>query len=133
MKRNGLLVAGGIIGIFRGVIGTIAGFINARYVGQIAEFFPGYQGAFYFEMVLSIAILVGGIWVVIKSNDPARASAIRAAGIALLVAGVIDFFWSIGILRVGTAVIASALGAILAYAVIAMLLIFGSRRLAAQN
>ncbi len=133
MKRNGLLLAGGIIGILKGTVGIIAGFINIRYVGQIAEIFPGYDGAYYFELFLSIAILAAGIWVVVKSNDPASAPAIRVAGIAFIVAGVIDFFWSIAILRVGSMVISSALGAITAYAVIAMLLIVGSRRLAGQS
>ncbi len=133
MKRNGLILAGGIIAIIRGSLGTLAGFAGLSTIGEIERFAPGYGLIFAFEMGVSIAVLIAGIYAVTKANDPQSAGTIRGWGIAIIVAGIIDFLWGIAVFGGTAEVIASGLGSIFALMLIGSLLMAGARRLQTLN
>lgn len=133
MKRNGLILAGGIIAILRGLFGTLTGLGGFSIVAEVEQVAPGYGLIYTFEVLVSLAVLAIGIFAVVKANDPQSAPLIRILGYAIIAAGFIDFIWATILFGASAAVIASGLGAIAALVLIGSLLVVGSGRLASQN
>jgi hypothetical protein len=133
VKRNGLILAGGIIAILRGVFGTLTGLGGFSLVAEVEQIAPGYGLIYTYEVFVSVAVLAIGVFAVVKANDPQSAGIIRVLGYAVIAAGIIDFIWATVLFGVSAAVIASGLGAIAALVLIGSLLVVGSGRLASQN
>lgn len=131
MGRNGLVVAAGVIAIVRGVLGIVIGLVNFSTVNQINDFVPGYTQIFFFELVLSVAILIIGIYAIVKANDPGAAATIRTLGIVIVAAGVVDAVWTLALAGWTPGAIGGALGSLAALALIGGLFIAGARRLGA--
>jgi len=133
VKRNGLILAGGIIAILRGVFGTLTGLGGFALVGEVEQIAPGYSLIYTYEVLVSVVVLAIGVYAVVKANDPASAGIIRILGYVVIAAGIIDFIWATVLFGVSAAVIASGLGAIAALVLIGSLLIAGAGRLASQK
>ncbi len=133
MKRNGLILAGGIIAILRGVFGTLTGLGGFSLVAEVEQIAPGYGLIYTYEVFVSVAVLAIGVFAVVKANDPQSAGIIRVLGYAVIAAGIIDFIWATILFGASAAVIASGLGAIAALVLIGSLLVAGAGRLASQK
>ncbi|MEO8528579.1 MAG: hypothetical protein ABI435_05835 [Pseudolysinimonas sp.] len=129
MKRNGLIIAGGVIAILRGIFGTLVGLGNLPSVNQLNLLVPGYTPVFYYELLLSIAVLIIGIYSLVKAIDPGSAGTIRILGIVIIAAGVVDGVWALALLGGSATAIPSALGSVAALALIGGLLLAGATRL----
>lgn len=127
MKRNGLLVAAGIIGIVRGALGLFGGIGSLALLERYDRLIPGAGAIMVFEVTMSLVILIVSIWALVKANDPVSASAIKAWGGLIIAAGVIDLFWSIALM--GSQAMATAVGSVVALALIGGLLIAGATSL----
>ena len=130
MKRSGLVLAGGIIGIIRGALGTFVGIANLAILGTIEAVIPGAGAVLVFEFLLSIAILIVSIWAIVKANDAGAASAIKGWGIVFIAAGVVDLVWTVGLMGSAPEVIGSAIGSLTALTLIGGLLVAGASGLA---
>ena len=129
MTRNGLLIAAGIIGIIRGLLGTFIGLSNLSVLDAYNELVPGIGAPLVFELVLSVAILLASIWVIVKANDHRSASMIKAWGVLVIVAGVIDMVWTIALLGTAPGALGSSFGSVVALTLIGVLLIAGANGL----
>lgn len=128
MKRNGLVLAGGIIGILRGAFGIFTGVTLFPSLGEFDAVIPGIQALILFEFALAAVILIVSIWAIVKANDPTSGSAIRGWGIAIALAGVVDLIW--GMTLMGPQGAASGVGSLIALALIGILLAAGGNALA---
>lgn len=133
MKRNGLILAGGIIAIVRGALGSLTALGGLTSIDLIEEVAPGYGVIFAFETFLSVGILVLGIYAVAKANDPGAARTIRGGGIAIIVAGLVDFVWAAALFGGSAEVIAGGLGSVVALLLIGGLLAAGAARLQTER
>jgi hypothetical protein len=129
MRRDGLIVAGGILGVLRGAFGLFAGLSNTATLSQISQIIPGYTQIFYYELAVSLVILIVAIYALVKANDRHSAGTIRGLGIAIIVAGVVDAFWSIALLGGSPTVFGAAFGSVAALSLIGGLLAAGGTRL----
>lgn len=128
MKRDGFALAGGIVAVARGVLGTVLG-ISALGTLQLGEsLFPGYSAVIIFEFALSILLIPIGIFVILKSADRAAGTLIRALGFVVIAAAVIDIVWAIIVL--GGNAVSSGFGSLVVLGVIGSLLVTGGTRLA---
>ena len=132
-RRNGLVLAGGIIGVIRGLFGTIVGLTTVPALELVEPMIPGISALIGFEIVLSIAILAIGIFAIVSANKPSRARGILICGIAIIAAGVIDLIWGIALMGGAPETIGSSLGSVVALSLIGALLGSGARRLGAQR
>ena len=132
MTRNGLLLAAGIIGIIRGLLGTFGGFGNLRVLDAYNDLVPGIGAPLVFELVLSVAILIASVWVIVKANDRRSASMIKAWGVLVIVAGVVDMVWTLALLGSTPAALGSSFGSVVALTLIGVLLIAGANSLSKQ-
>lgn len=129
MKRDGLIIAGGVIAILRGLLGVFVWLANLGFMSAAENLIPGISLLLNFELVLALAILAIGIFAIVRSNAPASAGVIRNAGIVIIVAGVVDAVWAIALSGADSTSLPSAFGSILALALIGALLIAGAGRL----
>lgn len=125
MKRSGLLLAAGIIGIVRGTLGFFAGLRLLPSIDLLDVLIPGIRAILYFELLLSIAILIVSIWVIVNANIPSSASAIKTWGGVIIAAGVVDLVWTISVVGNGGEIMASALGSLAALGLIGGLMVAG--------
>jgi len=128
MKRDGLVLAGGIIAAIRGVVGTQFGFSTLGTLGVGESLFPGYTAVIVFEFLISLALIAIGILAIVKSNDPAFGAVIRGIGIGIIAVAVIDIIWAIVVL--GSAAASSGVGSLVVLGLIGSLLLAGGTRLA---
>lgn len=128
MKRDGLVLAGGIIATIRGVVGTLLGFSTLGTLGVGESLFPGYTAVIVFEFLISLALIAVGILAILKSADPAFGGVIRAIGIGIIALAVIDIVWAIVVL--GGNAVASGFGSLVVLGLIGGLLLAGGTRLA---
>lgn len=133
MKRNGLLIAGGVVGIIRGCLGIFGGLASLSMLDVYDEFVPGLGTLVIVEFLLAIVILIVAIWVLSKSNDPASAPTIEGWGVAIIAAGVVDLIWGMSLLGSGPDTLAAAMGSLVALGLIGGLLIAGARGLESQT
>lgn len=128
MKRNGLVLAGGIIATIRGVLGAVlgAGTLTTLSVGE--SLFPGYSAVIVFEILVSLALIAVGIFAIVKSADRTAGPIIRAVGLAVIAVAVIDLVWAIVVL--GSAAYSSGAGSLVVLGAIGALLTAGGTRLA---
>jgi len=129
VSRNALLIVGGILGILRGILGAFSGIGSLSTVSMIESIIPGYTPVFVYEFVLSFVVLGAAIFVLVKSNDPGSAGAIRGWGIAIIIAGVIDLVWTLALVGGAPEGIAAGLGSLGALALIGGLFVGGASRL----
>ena len=128
MKRNGLILAGGILGVLRGGFGTIVGLFGLGVVGDLEATIPRYTGVFVFDLVLSAIVLVIGIFAIIKSGDPATEGMFRWIGLAIVLGGMVSGLWSFDLLKGTPEGVASVLGSIWVLGLTGLLLLFGAAR-----
>jgi hypothetical protein len=128
VKRNGFVLAGGIIGVLRGAFGTVLGLLGLAALGQIEQVLPGYTPIFVFELVLSLVVLGAGIYAIVKSKDPTTAGIIRLLGVAIVVGGVIDAVWGFAFLQGTPNATSSVFGALWGLIVVGGLLILGAQQ-----
>jgi hypothetical protein len=127
VKRNGIILAGGILGVLRGAFGAVFGLLGLATVAQIEQVLPGYTSIFVFELLLSLVVLAVGIYAIVKSNDPTTAGTVRVLGIAIIVGGVVDAVWGSALLQGTSSGTSSAFGSLVALAVIGVLLVLGAQ------
>ncbi len=128
MKRNGIILAGGILGALRGAFGAVFGLLGFATVAQIEQVLPGYTSIFVFELLLSLVVLAVGIYAIVKSNDPTTAGTVRVLGIAIIVGGVVDAVWGSALLKGTSGGTSSVFGALAALVIIGVILIIGAQR-----
>lgn len=133
MKRNGLILAGGIIAIIRGALGSLTALGGFASIELIEEVAPGYAVIFVFESFLSVGILILGIYAVAKANDPGAARTIRGGAFAVIAAGIVDFVWAAALFGGSAEVIAGGLGSVVALLLIGGLLAAGASRLQTER
>lgn len=126
MKRNGFVLAGGIVGTIRGALGILLGFGSVTLLAELDAVIPGAGALIGFEFVLSIAVLAASIWAIVKSSDPAAAPAIKTVGVLVIVAGFVDLLWAVGILGLEPQVLSSAFGSVTALSIIGLLFVSGA-------
>lgn len=125
MKRNGIVLVGGILGVLRGVFGTFIDLVGLSVVRLAEERTPGWTGLYAFEFAVSLAVLGIGIYAIVKSGDSTAGGVILVLGIAIVAAGVIVTAWGFAVLQ-GTSDAIAALGAFWSLGVVGGLLIFGA-------
>lgn len=129
MSRNGVIVAGGILGVLRGTFGGFIGLGGVATVNEIDRIIPGYSGIFWFELLLSIGILIVAIYALVKAKDPSAAGDIKGWGIAIIIAGVVDLVWALALVGGAPESVGAALGSLAALALIGGLLAAGATSL----
>jgi hypothetical protein len=130
MKRSGLVVAGGVLSVVRGVIGLFATGSSFAALPVLEPYAPGIGAIVSYEFVLAVVILVVGIWALVRSNRPESGSAITGWGLVIIISGVVDLVWGIAVL--GNDALASGFGSVVALALIGGLLFAGGRSLRTQ-
>lgn len=130
MPRDGLILAGGILGVLRGAFGSFIGLANTGTVTDLNQLLPGYSQIFFFELALSVVILIVAIYALVKANDPHSGGTIRGWGIVIIVAGVVDMWWSLALLGGTSTAVGAAFGSVIALGLIGGLLAGGGSRLA---
>jgi hypothetical protein len=128
MKRNGLVLAGGIIATIRGVLGALLGVGTLGTLSAGESLFPGYSAVIVFEFLVSLALIAVGIFAIVKSADRTAGPIIRVVGIVVIAIAVIDAIWAIVVL--GPAAYASSAGSVVVLGLIGALLAAGGARLA---
>lgn len=128
MKRNGLVLAGGIIATIRGVLGAVLGVGTLSTLSVGESLFPGYSAVIVFEFLVSLALIAVGIFAIVKSADRTAGPIIRVVGIVVLAIAVIDLIWAIAVL--GANAYSSGIGSLLVLGLIGALLTVGGARLA---
>lgn len=129
MRRNGWILAGGIIGVLRGSLGTLSGLITLGSAAQLESLVPGYSALLVYELLMSLLILAISIFAIVTGGDPSRSGQIRIGGFAIIAAGSIDGVWGLILLRDVDNIAASVLGTMLALVIIGTLLVIGAGRL----
>ncbi len=129
MKRNGLVLAAGIIGIVRGTLGTFVNLGSLPNLKLLEDLFPGMSAMIVFAILLSVTILIVSIWVIVKANDPNSASAIKIWGGLIIAAGVGELVWGIALMGNGGEVMAAGLGGLVGLGLIGGLLVAGGNSL----
>ena len=130
MKRSGLVVAGGVLGVLRGIIGLVVTSASIGSLPALEPYAPGIGAIVTYELLLAAVILVVAIWALVRSNRPESGAAITAWGIVIIIAGVVDLIW--GIVVLGSNAYASGVGSVVALALIGGLFLAGGRALRAQ-
>lgn len=128
MKRNGLILAGGILGVLRGGFGTIVGLLGLGVVGELEATIPGYTGVFVFDVVLSAIMLGIGIFAIVKSGDPMTEGVFRWSGLAIVLGGIVSGVWSFDLLKGTPEGVGSVFGSIWVLGGTGLLLLFGAAR-----
>lgn len=127
MRSNGVLVTGGIIGILRGISGAVLGLAALSSIAARPTAAP----LVIFELLLAFGILAISIFALVTGNDPSRSGQIRLGGLAIVGGGSVDGVLILLLFRDVDGAAASALGAMLAPAIIGALLVIGAGRLGA--
>lgn len=127
MKRDGLILAGGILAILRGVFGTFSALALVPSLGAIEQAVPGLALLVMFELLVSIAVLAIGIFAVVKANETSQGKNISNLGLAIIGAGIVDLLWGLAVL--GPSGIAGGIGSLFALLLIGGLLRYGGIRL----
>lgn len=129
MRRNGWILAGGIIGVLRGVLGTLSGIATLNAGAQLDGLVPGYSAILVYELLMSVFVLAVSIFALVTGGDPSRSGQIRLGGFAIIIAGGIDAIWALILLRDVAGVGGTAVGTLLALGLIGTLLVIGAGRL----
>ena len=129
MRRNGVLVTGGIIGILRGISGAVLGVLAVSSIAALPTAAP----LVIFELLLAFMILAISIFALVTGNDPSRSGQIRLGGLVIAGGGGVDAVLILLLFRGVDSVAASALGALFAPAIIGALLVIGAGRLGAAG
>jgi hypothetical protein len=132
LQRSGLVLAGGIIAVIRGLAGTVLTLTTLPTIEVVEPFSPGFGALIMFEVVVMIATFVMGIWAIVSSRKPTRAHAIKICGIVIIAVSAIDLVWGIALLGATAGTLGTGVGLVVAVGLIGGLLIAGSRRLAKQ-
>lgn len=129
MKRNGVLIGAGVLGIIRGSIGTLGGLGSIGLIGEIEPLYPGYGVIVAFEFALAVTLVIVSIYAIAKANDPSSAPTIRGWGIAIIGAGIADTVWGFALFGSTAETASAAFGSLAALGVIGALFIIGARLL----
>ncbi|MBX3103942.1 MAG: hypothetical protein KF867_03110 [Cryobacterium sp.] len=124
MPGKGLIIAGAILAIVRGAIQFVVAGLNVRSLSLLETIFPGISVGIWFELIMAIALIAGGVVCLFKSTSFASRPNIRIFGIAVIVLGIVDLVFT-GVL---TSSIASGIGSFLLCLLIGLLLIAGSAK-----
>lgn len=82
VKRSGLVLAGGIIAIIRGVL---------QFISNIGQEFPAGLGYLkYMEVIAAVALIAIGIFAIVKSASPSAAGIIRGLGMGVIAWAIIN-------------------------------------------
>jgi len=127
MKRDGLILAGGILAILRGAFGTISAVLLIPSLGAVEQAVPGLALLVVFELLVSIGVLIIGVFAVMKSNSTRHAMTISYLGLAISGAGIVDLLWVLAV--AGPSAVGSAIGSLFALLLIGGLLRWGGLRL----
>ncbi len=133
MAGRGLVIAGGVVAIVRGVLQAISAIPVLGEQGLDA-IVPGLTGLIWFEAIMAVLLIVIGALALVRSSSPRSGGEVRNLGIVAGLLGIANAAWAWAVFGAAglSAAITPALGTLAVCLLVAGLLIAGGLSLRAS-